>query len=286
MNSSWKQNKKQHLGKKKKRLHNHISGLNEPEGQAGQVHCGFCPLADCRCHSCGSREGWDICLCRKWLCAFGMTEPQQNLLRAPRFTTRGKNLKLALGWNLLQLKNKKNPQAKGSKEEANKGDIFWEMRSMFFIRKENLALLLFPPLDHVSRVASGIGLDRQLDTLNIQSGQLQASRQALGSPPLNTKAQITLRKHHFKGYTQSPNMWPLLRACQARQRHRNHMSVTASYTWLELHTRSLFDMTAATKPHSPAKGSPAPIEIHLHSSIIGYSSNIRSRLTFDHILQK
>lgn len=51
--------------------------------------CGFSPLIDCPCHGCGSREGWDICLCRKWLRAFGMIEPRHDLVRS-RFTTRAK----------------------------------------------------------------------------------------------------------------------------------------------------------------------------------------------------
>ena len=55
----------------------------------------------------------------------------------------------------------------------------------------------------------------------------------------------------------------LLSAGQPRQRHRNRKSVTASHTWHELRTGSLFDMTAATEPQRPATGWPAATENNL-----------------------
>lgn len=113
---------------------------------------------------------------------------------------------VALSWNLLELKKK--AKAKKSREETNKRDIFGQMLCMFSIRREYLALSLFPSLSCVPQLHQELAWTDSW-TQKISSVRLQASRQLQGSPPLNTKAQVTPRKHGFKGYTQSPNMWPI-----------------------------------------------------------------------------
>lgn len=78
---------------------------------------------------------------------------------------------------------------------------------MFSIRRRNLALSLFPSLYSV--LLRELARTDSWTHTTCNQGSYKASRRPQGSPPLNTKAQVTPRKHRLKDYTQSPNMWPI-----------------------------------------------------------------------------
>lgn len=165
---------------------------------------------------------------------------------------------------------KKKTKAKGSWEETNKRDIFfWEMLSMFSIKRRKLALSLFPSLSPV------LG-ELHREPAWTDSWTHRTCNQGSYRHPAGHRVHLPLtqkRKSHqgntgSKAAHKAQTCGRLLNTGQPRQRHRNRKSVTASHTWHELHTGSLFDTTAAAEPQSPATCWPALIEINLHSLII------------------
>lgn len=163
------------------------------------------------------------------------------------------------------------------------------MLSMFSIRRGNLALSLFPSLSLSLCFESCIGR-----RFGQAAGHTEHVIRTAYRHPAGHRVHLPLTQKHkshqgntgSKAAHKAQTCGGLLNAGQPRQRHRNHKSVTATHTWHELHTGSLFNTTAAAEPLSPATGWPALIEINLHSLIIScgllHKLAVRSWSTFDH----
>lgn len=195
----------------------------------------------------------------------------------------------ALGWNLLQLKEK--PKARGSREETNKKESLFllEERSVCFQLGEEIWRSHFSLLSILCCFGSWPGQT---------AGHTQHVIRAATRHPAGHRVHLPLTQKHkshqgntgSKAAHKAQTCGRLLNTGQPRQRHRNRKSVTASHTWHELHTGSLFDMTAATELRSPATGwpdgnQPALTDHQLWSFYTSWQQDPGSHVTINHIKQ-
>lgn len=150
-------------------------------------------------------------------------------------------------------KKKKKPKAKGSREKTNKRDIFLEKCSVCFpLGGGNLALSLFPSLSLSLHHCVSRELHRGSWLGDAARHTEHVIRAATGIPqatgftfPEHKSASHTKETPTRRLHTKPKHVADCSMQGQPRQRHRNRKSVTASHTWHELHTGSLFDTTAA-----------------------------------------